>query len=43
MGFVNKIISRLESEDKYEALMTELGCRHLSYGARPQYIDVSTA
>ena len=42
MGFVNKIISRLDSEEKYEALMMDLGARHVSYGAKPQYIDVST-
>ncbi|XP_037084384.1 neuroglobin-like [Pollicipes pollicipes] len=40
MGFVNKVISRLDSEDKYGCLMTELGCRHLSYGAKPEYIDM---
>ncbi|KAF0304115.1 hypothetical protein FJT64_023997 [Amphibalanus amphitrite] len=40
MGFVNKIICRLDSEDKYGPLMTELGCRHVAYGAKPQYIDV---
>ena len=41
MGFVNKVITRLDSEEKYGALMMDLGCRHLSYGAKPQYIDVS--
>ncbi|XP_043198667.1 uncharacterized protein LOC122368609 [Amphibalanus amphitrite] len=40
MGFVNKIICRLDSEDKYGPLMTELGCRHVAYGAKPQYIDL---
>ncbi|XP_043193351.1 uncharacterized protein LOC122365837 [Amphibalanus amphitrite] len=40
MGFVNKIISRLDSEDKYGPMMKELGCRHVSYGAKPQYVDM---
>ncbi|XP_043197540.1 uncharacterized protein LOC122368016 [Amphibalanus amphitrite] len=40
MGFVNKVILRLDSEEKYGPLMTDLGCRHLSYGAKPQYIDL---
>ena len=42
MGFVNKIISRLDSEEKYGPMMMELGIRHVSYGAKPQYVDVSS-
>ena len=42
MGFVNKIISRLDSEEKYGPMMKELGIRHVSYGAKPQYVDVSS-
>ncbi|XP_037071905.1 uncharacterized protein LOC119093113 [Pollicipes pollicipes] len=35
MGFVNKIISRLDSEEQCSALTHDLCTRHIAYGAFP--------
>ncbi|GIY10057.1 cytoglobin-2-like protein [Caerostris darwini] len=42
MGFVQKVVARFEEPDKSEALLQELGKNHVMYGAKMDYVDVST-
>lgn len=40
MGFVNKVIARLDDDQKYLKLMEELGQRHGTYGALPELVEL---
>ncbi|XP_013782719.2 cytoglobin-2-like [Limulus polyphemus] len=40
MGVVQKVITRLNEEEKLDQLLTDLGKKHARYGAKPQYIDL---
>ncbi|GIX77947.1 neuroglobin-1, partial [Caerostris darwini] len=42
MGFVQKVVARFEEPDKSEALLQELGKNHVMYGAKMDYVNVST-
>ncbi|GIY63143.1 GLOBIN domain-containing protein [Caerostris extrusa] len=42
MGFVQKVVARFEEPDKSEVLLKELGKNHVMYGAKMDYVDVST-
>ncbi|GIY14813.1 GLOBIN domain-containing protein [Caerostris darwini] len=42
MGFVQKVVARFEEPDKSEVLLKELGKNHVMYGAKVDYVDVST-
>lgn len=39
MGFVQKVVARLEHPKKLELLLGELGKSHLDYGAKAEYIE----
>lgn len=41
MGAVEKVVARLDNEDKLVALLHDLGQRHVVYNARPEFLDVS--
>lgn len=41
MGAVEKVVARLDSEEKLVTLLQELGQRHLVYNVRPEFLDVS--
>jgi hypothetical protein len=41
MAFVQKAVARLHEPEKLEALLQELGRKHIAYGAKPKYVDVS--
>ena len=41
MGFVNKLISRLGTDDQLDTLTMQLCQRHLDYGALPLHMTVS--
>ncbi|GIX77954.1 GLOBIN domain-containing protein [Caerostris darwini] len=43
MSFVQKVVARFEEPDKSEALLQELGKNHVMYGAKMDYVDVSTS
>lgn len=40
MGFVQKIVARLDEPEKAEQLLHELGKKHIMYGAKPEYVDL---
>ncbi|GFQ84968.1 GLOBIN domain-containing protein [Trichonephila clavata] len=42
MGFVQKVVARLDEPEKSEQLLKELGRNHVMYGAKIDYVDVST-
>ncbi|XP_013779386.1 neuroglobin-like [Limulus polyphemus] len=39
MGFVQKVMARLNEEEKMDQLLADLGRKHIYYGAKPEYID----
>lgn len=41
MGFVQKVVARLDEPEKSENLLKELGRNHVMYGAKVHYVDVS--
>lgn len=41
MGFVQKVVARLDEKEKLDKLLEELGKAHFYYGAPKKYIDVS--
>lgn len=41
MGFVQKVVARLDEPEKSENLLKELGRNHVMYGAKIDYVDVS--
>ena len=41
MGFVNKLISRLGTDEQLDSLTVQLCQRHLDYGALPRHMTVS--
>lgn len=41
MGAVEKVVARMDSEDKVVTLLHDLGQRHVVYNARPEFLDVS--
>ncbi|XP_076355302.1 globin-3-like isoform X2 [Tachypleus tridentatus] len=43
MGIVQKVITRLNEEEKLDQLLTDLGKKHARYGAKPKYIDVPSS
>ncbi|XP_071040529.1 globin C, coelomic-like isoform X2 [Parasteatoda tepidariorum] len=40
MGFVQKVVARLDEPEKSEQLLRELGKNHVMYGAKIDYVDV---
>lgn len=42
MGFVQKVVARLDEKEKLDKLLEELGKAHFYYGAPKKYIDVSS-
>ncbi len=42
MAFVQKAVARLYEPDKLNALLRDLGKKHYGYGAKQNYVDVST-
>ncbi|RWS01120.1 neuroglobin-like protein, partial [Dinothrombium tinctorium] len=38
MGYIQKVVARLHDPQKCEQLLAELGKRHVSYGAKVEYI-----
>ncbi|KAG8179367.1 hypothetical protein JTE90_016542 [Oedothorax gibbosus] len=40
MGFVQKVVARLEEPEKADNLLRELGKNHVMYGARRAYVDL---
>lgn len=42
MAFVQKAVARLYEPDKLDALLRDLGKKHYGYGAKQNYVDVST-
>ncbi|BFZ11773.1 hypothetical protein BsWGS_14812 [Bradybaena similaris] len=40
MGAVEKVVARLDSEEKLVTLLQELGQRHLVYNVRPEFLDL---
>jgi len=43
MGFVQKVVARINEPQKCEKLLCDLGRKHVNYGAKKEYIDVSYA
>lgn len=41
MGFLQKVVSRIDQPDKMDSIIFENGKKHFQYGAVPQYVDVS--
>ncbi|KAI8787758.1 neuroglobin, partial [Biomphalaria glabrata] len=39
MGAVEKVVARMDSEDKVVTLLHDLGQRHVVYNARPEFLD----
>ena len=42
MAFVQKAVARLYEPDKLDALLRDLGKKHYGYGAKQNYVDVSS-
>lgn len=42
MAFVQKAVARLHEQDKLQNLLEELGRKHVTYGAKKDYVDVSS-
>ncbi|CAG5127650.1 unnamed protein product [Candidula unifasciata] len=40
MGAVEKVVARLDNEEKMVALLHDLGQRHVVYNARPEFLDL---
>ncbi|XP_055946807.1 neuroglobin-like isoform X2 [Argiope bruennichi] len=40
MGFVQKVVARLDEPEKSEQLLKELGKNHVMYGAKIDYVDL---
>ncbi|XP_054712905.1 globin D, coelomic-like isoform X1 [Uloborus diversus] len=40
MGFVQKVVARLDEPEKSEQLLKELGRNHVMYGAKVDYVDL---
>ncbi|CAG5130126.1 unnamed protein product [Candidula unifasciata] len=40
MGAVEKVVARLDNEEKLVTLLHELGQRHLVYSVRPEFLDL---
>ncbi|CAL1281719.1 unnamed protein product [Larinioides sclopetarius] len=40
MGFVQKVVARLDEPEKSEQLLKELGRNHVMYGAKIDYVDL---
>ncbi|XP_012939902.1 neuroglobin [Aplysia californica] len=40
MGAVEKVVARLDNKEKMVALLHDLGQRHMSYNARPEFLDL---
>ncbi|RWS04741.1 cytoglobin-2-like protein, partial [Dinothrombium tinctorium] len=40
MGIVQKVVARIRDAEKCEQLLQELGKKHVSYGAKVNYVDL---
>jgi len=40
MGAVEKVVARMESQDRLVALLHELGHKHMGYNAKPEFLDL---
>ncbi|RWS29796.1 neuroglobin-like protein [Leptotrombidium deliense] len=40
MGYIQKVVARLKEPEKCEQLLQDLGKRHVTYGAKVEYIDL---
>lgn len=43
MAFVQKAVARLNEPEKLQTLVRDLGRKHVGYGAKRRYVDVSIA
>ena len=43
MAFVQKAVARLYEPEKLETLLQDLGKKHVGYGAKQKYVDVSSS
>lgn len=41
MAFVQKAVARLNEPEKLQTLVRDLGRKHVGYGAKRRYVDVS--